>query len=245
MVIFSVVRSPTAGKSIGFVADERRMNVGLTRARATLVVVGSARPLMRARHWGALVADAKERGRYVTAFRPFSGFLEAMQSADPANLFASGAQLSAEEAAEEAAEAEAAAAALAAEEEEDFVPGARNPRDWAPGCARARGEGISSRENLACAARPHSAAPAAFYFAGAEPHVLAADADLSGDQAGAAAAQAAAAGEEVVGPAAADWGGGGGRKRRTAKGSGGGAGGGGGAEEDGGGEGSKKKKTRR
>ena len=42
IIIFTTVRSQV-GKSIGFVADERRINVGLTRARASLIVVGNAK----------------------------------------------------------------------------------------------------------------------------------------------------------------------------------------------------------
>jgi senataxin len=81
VVLFSVVRSPkdAAGKKrknadgsaaaprIGFVADERRMNVGLTRARAALVVIGNAAALRGDVHWGSLVEDAIARGRIVTA----------------------------------------------------------------------------------------------------------------------------------------------------------------------------------
>lgn len=49
--IFSAVRSPPAPKKgarragIGFVADERRINVGLTRARCSLIVIGNVRAL--------------------------------------------------------------------------------------------------------------------------------------------------------------------------------------------------------
>jgi len=76
VVLFSVVRSPRPGAPragrphaprIGFVADERRMNVGLTRARAALVVVGNAAALQGDPHWGSLVEDARARGRLVTA----------------------------------------------------------------------------------------------------------------------------------------------------------------------------------
>ena len=77
VVLFSVVRSPKPSKRdakkpdaaprIGFVADERRMNVGLTRARAALVVIGNASALRGDPHWGSLVEDAGARGRIVQA----------------------------------------------------------------------------------------------------------------------------------------------------------------------------------
>ena len=46
------------GGSIGFVADERRINVGLTRARSSLIVIGNARALQRDARWGNLVRHA-------------------------------------------------------------------------------------------------------------------------------------------------------------------------------------------
>ena len=85
VVIFSVVRAPLGSSdpappeeeaadgrrrrrrrrpTIGFVADERRMNVGLTRARASLAVVGSAAALKSDPTWGSLVQDAVARGRF-------------------------------------------------------------------------------------------------------------------------------------------------------------------------------------
>ena len=42
--IFSVVRAPPQGRGLGFVADERRINVGLTRAKNSLIVLGTGRP---------------------------------------------------------------------------------------------------------------------------------------------------------------------------------------------------------
>ena len=59
--VFSVVRAPTHGHGLGFVADERRINVGLTRARTSLVVVGSAKSLKGDKNWGGLVASARDR----------------------------------------------------------------------------------------------------------------------------------------------------------------------------------------
>ncbi len=64
-MIFSAVRS-TKGRGrharIGFVADERRLNVGLTRARASLLVVGNFRALRSDPNWQALVQHARGTG---------------------------------------------------------------------------------------------------------------------------------------------------------------------------------------
>jgi len=59
--IFSVVRAPAHGRGLGFVADERRINVGLTRAKNSLIVLGCARALTTDKNWGGLVASATAR----------------------------------------------------------------------------------------------------------------------------------------------------------------------------------------
>jgi senataxin len=71
--VFSVTRAPRVDKKdtaeetkrkknlLGFVADERRVNVGLTRARSSLLVVGSAKALQTDVHWGGLVKSATDR----------------------------------------------------------------------------------------------------------------------------------------------------------------------------------------
>nr|CAD1824645.1 unnamed protein product [Ananas comosus var. bracteatus] len=59
VVIFSCVRA-NEGKGIGFVSDFRRMNVGITRARSAVLVVGSASTLVQDDHWGNLVKSAKD-----------------------------------------------------------------------------------------------------------------------------------------------------------------------------------------
>eukprot|EP00172_Hildenbrandia_rubra_P002981 Plantae.Rhodophyta-Hildenbrandia_rubra.ctg4294.p1 GENE.Plantae.Rhodophyta-Hildenbrandia_rubra.ctg4294~~Plantae.Rhodophyta-Hildenbrandia_rubra.ctg4294.p1 ORF type:complete len:1513 (-),score=241.36 Plantae.Rhodophyta-Hildenbrandia_rubra.ctg4294:10033-13911(-) len=63
-VIFSCVRS-NKHHGIGFVQDVRRMNVGLTRARSTLIVLGDGSSLSSgSADWRALIEDARGRGCY-------------------------------------------------------------------------------------------------------------------------------------------------------------------------------------
>ncbi|XP_062205136.1 uncharacterized protein LOC133907122 isoform X2 [Phragmites australis] len=59
VIIMSCVRASNHG--VGFVADIRRMNVALTRARRALWVVGNANALMQSEDWAALIEDAKAR----------------------------------------------------------------------------------------------------------------------------------------------------------------------------------------
>lgn len=63
IIIFSCVRaSPTGG--IGFMTDIRRMNVGLTRAKSSLWILGDSRALVQGEFWAKLIQDAKARDRY-------------------------------------------------------------------------------------------------------------------------------------------------------------------------------------
>ncbi|OQV04182.1 hypothetical protein CLAIMM_09105 [Cladophialophora immunda] len=62
IIIFSCVRASTQG--IGFLNDIRRMNVGLTRAKCSLWVLGNSQALMQGEYWRALVTDAKARKLY-------------------------------------------------------------------------------------------------------------------------------------------------------------------------------------
>ncbi len=50
VIIFSAVRSNAQGR-IGFLADVRRLNVALTRARRGLIVIGSKSTLMNNPTW--------------------------------------------------------------------------------------------------------------------------------------------------------------------------------------------------
>jgi len=61
IIIFSCVRA-SQENGIGFLSDVRRMNVGLTRAKFSLFVLGHSTSLMRNRLWASLVQDAKDRG---------------------------------------------------------------------------------------------------------------------------------------------------------------------------------------
>ncbi|KAG9444226.1 hypothetical protein H6P81_015566 [Aristolochia fimbriata] len=73
VAIFSCVRANT-GKGIGFVSDFRRMNVGITRARSSIFVVGSASTLMQDKHWSSLVNSAKDRNCLFKVAKPYTTF---------------------------------------------------------------------------------------------------------------------------------------------------------------------------
>lgn len=63
-VVLSTVRGGLASRGIGFVKDEKRMNVAITRSRFALVVVGNAKSLSQgSRHWKAFVEHCGTFGR--------------------------------------------------------------------------------------------------------------------------------------------------------------------------------------
>ena len=59
VVIVSTVRSGPGG--LGFVADLRRMNVAITRAKHGLYILGDSNTLSQSSDWDALIRDARER----------------------------------------------------------------------------------------------------------------------------------------------------------------------------------------
>ncbi|KAH6827842.1 P-loop containing nucleoside triphosphate hydrolases superfamily protein [Perilla frutescens var. hirtella] len=63
VIIMSCVRASSHG--VGFVADIRRMNVALTRARRALWVMGNASALVQSDDWASLIDDAKTRNCYL------------------------------------------------------------------------------------------------------------------------------------------------------------------------------------
>ena len=65
VIIFSCVRA-SFSKGIGFLSDIRRMNVGITRAKCSLWVLGNSQSLMQGEFWGRLIQDAKNRDRYTS-----------------------------------------------------------------------------------------------------------------------------------------------------------------------------------
>ncbi|MDB5251528.1 MAG: helicase [Flaviaesturariibacter sp.] len=66
-VFISLVRSNSEGR-IGFLSDQRRMNVAMTRARKKLVIVGDSATLSVDAFYADLIAYAQERDAYQSAW---------------------------------------------------------------------------------------------------------------------------------------------------------------------------------
>eukprot|EP00742_Colponemidia_sp_Colp-10_P011777 GILJ01013141.1.p1 GENE.GILJ01013141.1~~GILJ01013141.1.p1 ORF type:complete len:1814 (+),score=235.23 GILJ01013141.1:329-5443(+) len=80
IVIFSCVRAspPSERNGVGFLADIRRMNVGLTRAKQALWIVGHAQSLQSNPDWKALLDNAKARERFRAVKKPFAKALQVL-----------------------------------------------------------------------------------------------------------------------------------------------------------------------
>ncbi|KAJ8421766.1 hypothetical protein Cgig2_018959 [Carnegiea gigantea] len=74
VAILSCVRA-SKDKGIGFVSDFRRMNVGITRARSSVLVVGSASTLRKDQHWSNLVESAEKSNGFFQSLIPNNGLL--------------------------------------------------------------------------------------------------------------------------------------------------------------------------
>lgn len=79
IIMFSCVRAADEG-GVGFLSDIRRMNVGLTRAKSSLFVLGNSQFLMRNHMWRRLVEDAQSRNVFSTNTR---GLLAQSTRLDP------------------------------------------------------------------------------------------------------------------------------------------------------------------
>ena len=66
VIIFSCVRASSA-RGVGFLADIRRMNVGITRAKSSLWILGNSQSLQQGEFWNYLIQDARDRDRYTVA----------------------------------------------------------------------------------------------------------------------------------------------------------------------------------
>lgn len=61
VIIMSLVRSNNDG-NIGFMIDERRMNVALTRAQYSMILVGNAKCFSKNQFWGSYIESLQEKG---------------------------------------------------------------------------------------------------------------------------------------------------------------------------------------
>lgn len=66
VVILSCVRAKPESTTVGFLADVRRMNVAITRAKRALWILGNAQTLRISTEWHELMLDARQRGLLIS-----------------------------------------------------------------------------------------------------------------------------------------------------------------------------------
>ncbi|KAK9470014.1 SEN1 N terminal-domain-containing protein [Dipodascopsis tothii] len=69
IIIISCVRAAGGGRGVGFLSDVRRMNVGLTRAKSSMWILGHVESLVVDPVWRRLVDDARGRGLVSDSFK--------------------------------------------------------------------------------------------------------------------------------------------------------------------------------
>lgn len=68
IIIFNCVRSNNEGmleKSLGFLLDERRLNVAITRPKYFLMIIGNAKTLSKSTVWGNLISYCQAQGQMI------------------------------------------------------------------------------------------------------------------------------------------------------------------------------------
>eukprot|EP00965_Chrysotila_dentata_P070882 2342820-Pleurochrysis_carterae.AAC.4 len=79
IIIFCTVRSDhkrDEPRGIGFVKDARRINVSMTRAKHTLLILGHAKTLRKEEIWDSLIRDAEQRKCVLKAHSPIGIWFE-------------------------------------------------------------------------------------------------------------------------------------------------------------------------
>ncbi|SMQ50457.1 unnamed protein product [Zymoseptoria tritici ST99CH_3D7] len=87
IIIFSCVRASDKG-GVGFLQDIRRMNVGLTRAKCSLWVLGNSESLSRGQYWRLLIEDVERKGAMVKG--DLMGMLRTSSNRFPAKVVEGG-----------------------------------------------------------------------------------------------------------------------------------------------------------